>query len=858
MFDLWAIMRRSDLLDLRAVVLDGQPRPVILLGAGASATSGVPLVRQLVDLIGRHAYCWKHRRDPADPILVRSDWFPWVRAFEWYENSYELQELYARHIQHLLVPRERRRQFFQQHVLVSPEAASSGYRALASLVGKRRIHSILTTNFDTLAFDSCKRDPSASSVVHIQSPADADLISTDPPVSQVVHVHGAVDHYSDLNLTEEVASLDAVFARQLIPLVADHPLIVIGYRGAEPSVYRDLLVAAASSARSPLPHGVFWCHRSRDGDLHPNVTDLSQRCGTNFALVEIEGFDELMAALDEDVPRLLTTRPAGPVVPFDAQPSEQRLLNGSAVDWDLVSHTLDIEALGRLALEVPGSGDDANLARLRVMELTSDASESEVLTNAGRLLFTSERPIRAVLSVRDGHHELAGNIFELFDSLTDLISASNEPYRLKGPESVEVRPYPPLAVKELLVNALAHRDYEIDAPIEVSLDENRLRIVNLGGLIDPDDIDGLGERPVRQYRNPRIAEVLYAAGLMDKYGSGLVDVRRWAREGGGVATFDVGSDNTQFEAVLTSRPDSHTGAATVVPAGAYEIFYLNALRVELPRHVWLGPTRAKRAHDIYSAHPGEPVPRFVLDGGNLLTFSNLTDANNPLREHVESPELHSVAETCQTAVGEGRIVELLNRMFERHMQAEGTEVHHRKQRVWFHLNPDGSDRVIEYKARMRTATRTVARGRKVDSRWAYFEHHAMAWSFIRIEDEWLLTVNPTWVFTRDGRGKLESRRRTTQLSTRKMANERNQAVLNHVFFWAWAICADNERAALDDGSESVWIARSPVSRHEIGVAPSLGSGEDDMPDPNDLEHVDEDELDDDAELMGFDDEVEHS
>jgi hypothetical protein len=350
--------------------------------------------------------------------------------------------------------------------------------------------------------------------------------------------------------------------------------------------------------------------------------------------------------------------------------------------------------------------------------------------------------------------------------------------------------------------------------------------------------------------------VLYAAGLMDKYGSGLVDVRRWAREGGGVATFDVGSDNTQFEAVLTSRPDSHTGAATVVPAGAYEIFYLNALRVELPRHVWLGPTRAKRAHDVYSAHPGEPVPRFVLDGGNLLTFSNLTDANNPLREHVESPELHSVAETCQTAIGEGRLVELLNRMFERHMQAEGTEVHHRKQRVWFHINPDGSDRVIEYQARMRTATRTVARGRNVDSRWAYFEHQAMAWSFIRIEDEWLLAIDPTWVFTRDGRGKLESRRRTTQLSTRKMANERNQAVLNHVFFWAWAICGDNEQAVLDDGSESVWIARSPVARHEIGVAPSLGSGEDEIPDPNDLEHVDD--LDDDAELMGFDDEVEDS
>jgi NAD-dependent SIR2 family protein deacetylase len=95
-------MRTSDVADLRAVVLDGHPRPIVLLGAGASVTSGVPLVRQLVDLIGRHAYCWKHRRDPLDPTLVRSDWFPWVSAHDWFDDEVELQELYARHIQELL------------------------------------------------------------------------------------------------------------------------------------------------------------------------------------------------------------------------------------------------------------------------------------------------------------------------------------------------------------------------------------------------------------------------------------------------------------------------------------------------------------------------------------------------------------------------------------------------------------------------------------------------------------------------------------------------------------------------------------------------------------------------------------
>src|SRR5688572_12105411 len=102
-------MRHTDIADLRSVVLDGHPRPVFLLGAGASATSGVPLVRQLVDLIGRYAYCRTFRRDLDDPTLVRSDWYPWVSDHDWFDPDLDLQELYARHIAELLVPRERRR-----------------------------------------------------------------------------------------------------------------------------------------------------------------------------------------------------------------------------------------------------------------------------------------------------------------------------------------------------------------------------------------------------------------------------------------------------------------------------------------------------------------------------------------------------------------------------------------------------------------------------------------------------------------------------------------------------------------------------------------------------------------------------
>ena len=848
-------MRKTDIDDLRAVVRDGRPRPVLLLGAGASATSGVPLVRQLVDLIGRYAYCRRYGRDMDDPTLMRSDWYPWVSAHEWFDTTLELQELYARHIKELLEPRERRRQFLQQHVLVSPDQASSGYRTLASLVGKRRIHSILTPNFETLIYDSCRRDPSAASIIQIQSPAQAGLITTDPPgVCQVIHVHGVVEHYADLNLTEEVAQLDSAYASRIVPLVADHPMIVIGYRGAELSVYRDLLLAAAASGPIALPHGIYWCTRPRDGDLHPHVLELAEKCGGNFALVEIEGFDELMSELDADLTRVPSSRSAE-WLPFDAKSAEV----SAAFDDDLVSRVLDDTALGRLALAPPATSGRGQAARerLSLMNLSTTTDHGETLTNAGRLLFATDAPLTATIDSFGVARSISGNVFQLYEQLTDLVSEANEPYRVKGPESFDVRPYPPLAIKELLVNAFAHRDYETDEPITISIDEQRFRIVNPGGLLDPDDIDDLGERAVRHYRNPSLAEALYATGLMDKYGSGLVDVRRWAREGGAVATFDVGNENARFEAVLTSRADSRAGESIVTPDGSYEVFYVNALPVIVPDEVWVGPTTARKPRDVFNAHPGEPVPRFALDGRNLYTFSDLSDDANPLRSHVEAPERHAVADVTSTADGEAHVLELLNRMFERHMQAAGTEVHHQKGRLWFHVNDHSSDREIEYQARMRVATRTVARRKAADSRRPYYEHQAMAWSFVHVLGEWLLTIDPTWVFTTDGQGKLETRRRTTQLATRKMGNERNQSVLNHIYFWAWAICRDADLAVLDDGSDAVYIARTPLRRDAAGMLPSQGSGDDEDPDPEDLEHIDGD-ADDELEADEFDEEGDDS
>ena len=62
---------------------------------------------------------------------------------------------------------------------------------------------------------------------------------------------------------------------------------------------------------------------------------------------------------------------------------------------------------------------------------------------------------------------ITGNLWSQLDELTDLLALINFQFRLKAEISRTVNAYHPLAVKEMIVNAIVHRDYERDEPVEI-------------------------------------------------------------------------------------------------------------------------------------------------------------------------------------------------------------------------------------------------------------------------------------------------------------------------------------------------------------------------------------------------------
>ncbi|WP_044090569.1 ATP-binding protein [Bifidobacterium reuteri] len=120
-------------------------------------------------------------------------------------------------------------------------------------------------------------------------------------------------------------------------------------------------------------------------------------------------------------------------------------------------------------------------------------------------------------------------------------------------ERIDTAEYPIEAVRELILNALIHRDYSIHTqgmPIQLQIFDDRMTIINPGGLYGRLTIDQLGTiQP--DTRNPVIANALEVLRVTENRYSGIPTVRRLASETGMAAPL---FENTrgEFRATLYS------------------------------------------------------------------------------------------------------------------------------------------------------------------------------------------------------------------------------------------------------------------------------------------------------------------
>ncbi len=91
---------------------------------------------------------------------------------------------------------------------------------------------------------------------------------------------------------------------------------------------------------------------------------------------------------------------------------------------------------------------------------------------------------------------------------------------LTGLKRVDRPEYPPFAVREAIVNAVAHRDYRLAGRrIEVRMFDDRLEIISPGGLPGHITLDNIVDEHFS--RNPRIVRGLFYGGYIEELGLGI-------------------------------------------------------------------------------------------------------------------------------------------------------------------------------------------------------------------------------------------------------------------------------------------------------------------------------------------------
>ena len=848
--------------------------PILFLGAGASQKSGVPLSGELVELAAKWAYCRINRRTHDDPTIRRSDWLPWLHQLPWYNPQQSSATQYVQAITHLLQSIEERRSFFQEYS--QPQIiSSSGYQNLLRLMAERRVRTIFTTNFDTILLNLADTVPNPRRLRGICSPDDYRYLSTDPIHPQIVYLLGNAEHYADFYFDGGYERLNESLIDHLVPLIRDHPLIVIGYSGGEISIVRHLLTEQASRTYN-YQHGLYWCVlRSQYPDgIYPSVIQLANTIGPNFRFVLIDNFDELVSELSQTAhrmsPHLPSTASEQPEqVTFDMQLVPEVTLED--LDWPEVQARL-LTYCHEMDIPLPRQVTDEWILELIQAQDLARVNDGIHPTVAGSLLF-SKSPASCLPTARTevrvtGEEPVVftGNLWQQLQVVDLLESEFNAPFRLKGPRSEVTTPYPYLALKEVIVNALAHRRYDggDSEAIIIQVEPDYIRVTSPGGLYEavrrqlPPELppeEALGKQPVKGYRNPVIADFLYGSGAMDKKGSGLVHLREWMRRNGGDVSFRLGADDAFFEVNLYRRPEAPDIttdiASPLIPAGEYVSNILEV--VELPSVIWSDETTYRWVTDIRWQSQNS-LPAFVLYEGRLYTFSDLSKTDNPLRNFTQGTDIQvmSLADFTLNGASERRLVNLMNEAVNNFAERNGLIFDWKRKRTYFPRADDG-DRTITYQARLRKATRTVVKARisPTTNQVSYWEHQALELKFKKFGDRWGLQLLPTYVFTFNGYSQRLPGERNGPLATRKLAREYNAHVDSHLVFWTTVLSDEKPDIVLENALGSfIQLRSTPIScvLHTLEPQPEEETEE---------SSVDDEELDElEDQLSEFDDEDE--
>ena len=131
------------------------------------------------------------------------------------------------------------------------------------------------------------------------------------------------------------------------------------------------------------------------------------------------------------------------------------------------------------------------------------------------------------------HEVVEGNLIQLKDKIGEMLNSKFfiHPIDFMGMQRVEKDEYPVAAIREMILNALVHRNY-IGAQTQIRMYDGHFRVWNDGGLPEGITEEDLKKVHSSKPRNPLIADICFKGGYIDSWGRGTIKIIEACYEAG--------------------------------------------------------------------------------------------------------------------------------------------------------------------------------------------------------------------------------------------------------------------------------------------------------------------------------------
>jgi len=277
-----------------------------------------------------------------------------------------------------------------------------------------------------------------------------------------------------------------------------------------------------------------------DKSRHPKLRALIRKAGEQLIRRRFQNLAELNATVYASLVDHLETRGSLRTLPFDKMPAR------GATTADISADKLAwFVGVARRERNFPLAGTAPIPQALAHLDLL----EQNTPTHAALLLF-GKQPQHHFPSAETkcahfhgteirkpipSYQVYRGTLFDQVDQAVDFVMANlarTVTPQVGNPASQVHYDLPYKAVREAIVNAVAHRDYSSNAAVQVMLFADRLEVWNPGDLPAGLTPDKLRKPHASIPRNPLIAEPLFWVRYIEKLGTGTLDMIALCRDAG--------------------------------------------------------------------------------------------------------------------------------------------------------------------------------------------------------------------------------------------------------------------------------------------------------------------------------------